>query len=345
MRHARAVRRSTGRRLLFVALSLVCLAAAAPVLRDVYRSAPTALDAGPGWLLAIAALVALQFVAAWVVHRALLRTSSWGDIAVAQLSGNAASHLFPAGSAIGAGVEARLLTAAGYPITQTVAALGAASVVTATAGFVVLPLVVLVAAAAGAGVDRSIVVPMWVAVGVLVAVLTVLAVSVGRDRPWRILANAIGRANRTLRRDVDQDRLYDDLLTERHLVRDAFRRNGGRVAIAAVAKPTCDYAALYLASVAVGASVNPAAALGAFIVSNIAGLVPFTPGGVGFVEAGLAGVLTIAGASDTQAFETVALYRIVATWLPCAVGAAALLWARHRAGRTAPGAGLVSPQE
>jgi uncharacterized membrane protein YbhN (UPF0104 family) len=57
-----------------------------------------------------------------------------------------------------------------------------------------------------------------------------------------------------------------------------------------------------------------------------------TPGGLGFVEAGLAGVLTIAGAADTQADLSVATYRLAATWLPCVAGliAYALFVSRRR---------------
>ena len=76
--------------------------------------------------------------------------------------------------------------------------------------------------------------------------------------------------------------------------------------------------------------MNPAAALAAFIVSNVAGLIPITPGGLGFVEAGMAGVLTLAGASDAQALLAVAAYRLVATWLPCAAGVVAFGWFKWR---------------
>jgi uncharacterized protein (TIRG00374 family) len=76
--------------------------------------------------------------------------------------------------------------------------------------------------------------------------------------------------------------------------------------------------------------VNPAAVLAAFIVSNIAGMVPLTPGGLGFVEASLAGVLTVAGASDAHANLAVAMYRVGETWLPCVAGAIALFLFQRR---------------
>jgi uncharacterized protein (TIRG00374 family) len=72
--------------------------------------------------------------------------------------------------------------------------------------------------------------------------------------------------------------------------------------------------------------------LAAFIVSNVAGLIPVTPGGLGFVEAGLAGVLVVAGASRPDARLAVVTYRLAATWVPCVAGAVALalFHRRHR---------------
>src|SRR5256885_17125662 len=74
-------------------------------------------------------------------------------------------------------------------------------------------------------------------------------------------------------------------------------------------------------------------------------MIPITPGGLGFVEAGLSGVLTVAGATEMQANLTVVTYRLAATWLPCVVAAVALMWLqrRHRERRLA--ALLVTPPD
>ena len=98
----------------------------------------------------------------------------------------------------------------------------------------------------------------------------------------------------------------------------------------ALLQPLTDYAALFVTLRAVGAQVSAAAAMGAFVVPNIAGLVPFTPGGLGFVEAGLAHVLIVAGATHAQAHLAIATYRLAATWLPCVAGFVALMLFQHR---------------
>jgi uncharacterized protein (TIRG00374 family) len=57
-------------------------------------------------------------------------------------------------------------------------------------------------------------------------------------------------------------------------------------------------------------------------------LVPLTPGGVGFVEAGQASVLLLAGVDGDQAVIATLLYRLVSFWLPIPLGA--LAWAGWR---------------
>ncbi|HKO83706.1 MAG TPA: flippase-like domain-containing protein [Actinomycetota bacterium] len=59
-------------------------------------------------------------------------------------------------------------------------------------------------------------------------------------------------------------------------------------------------------------------------------LLPFTPGGLGFVEAGLVGMLTVAGVPGSDALAATLLYRLAAYWLPIPAGGVAYLLFRHR---------------
>ena len=45
-------------------------------------------------------------------------------------------------------------------------------------------------------------------------------------------------------------------------------------------------------------------------------MIPITPGGLGFVEAGLTGVLTLAGVTPEHAVLATLLYRLFSYWLP-----------------------------
>jgi len=70
----------------------------------------------------------------------------------------------------------------------------------------------------------------------------------------------------------------------------------------------------------------------AFCVAQILALVPFTPGGLGFVEAGLTGTLVLAGVSADDALVASLAYRLASYWLPIPVGGGAWLVYRRRYG-------------
>jgi len=314
-------------------VTVVGLVLVAPVLVDVYSSLDDISSLGLGWKIAMVAASAAQLVAFWELHRIVLRTDRWFDVAVPHLVGNAASHVAPGGSAVGAGVQARLMTTAGFALTRTMTAFGAIAIIGGVANYVVLPLVVLAASAVGSNVDGQLISAMWIGAVVLAAFLVVAVAVVLRDAPWRVLARAVSWSYARLRRASDAVDLERRLIDERNLIRSSLRGRAPTASLAVIGSALGDFAVLYFALRAVGADVNPAAALAAFIVSNVAGMIPVTPGGLGFVEAGMAAVLTVAGATDAQALLAVAAYRLAATWLPCLAGAVAYLWfkRRHRA--------------
>ena len=318
------------RRWLLLAVTALALVFVWPVLARVYGELGDALALSPWWLIAIVAAVTVQMLANWELHRIILRTDKWFDIGASQLAGNAASHLLPGGNAIGAGVQVRMMSAAGFSMTRTLTALGAVSVVGAVSGLVVLPIIVLIASALGSDVDAGLIGAMWAGAAALFIVLIAITVGVVRDGPWRWLARIISSVQRRLRREPDEMHLQQRMLSERDLILRSLRDRPVRVLLVDFVRAFGDYLALYLALKATGAHVNPAAALAAFIVSNVAGMIPITPGGLGFVEAGLSGVLTVAGATEMQANLTVVTYRLAATWLPCLAAFVALAWFRRR---------------
>jgi uncharacterized protein (TIRG00374 family) len=58
----------------------------------------------------------------------------------------------------------------------------------------------------------------------------------------------------------------------------------------------------------------------AFTASKVLGMVPLTPGGLGVVEAGLTGLLTLAGILARQALLATLAYRLVSYWLSLRTG-------------------------
>jgi uncharacterized protein (TIRG00374 family) len=59
-------------------------------------------------------------------------------------------------------------------------------------------------------------------------------------------------------------------------------------------------------------------------------MIPLTPGGLGFVEAGLVGMLTLAGVDAGESVTATLAYRLVAFWLPIPAGGVAYLLFRRR---------------
>src|SRR5207253_2442370 len=94
-------------------------------LAAVYGDLGNVVAVDARWLAAILACEAASFVAAWELNRLALRTDGWFDVAVAQLAGNAASNMVPAGGAVGAAVQLRVLSSAGYEMTRAATSLGA----------------------------------------------------------------------------------------------------------------------------------------------------------------------------------------------------------------------------
>ena len=96
-----------------------------------------------------------------------------------------------------------------------------------------------------------------------------------------------------------------------------------------------DYLTLLAALTAVHASPRPSTVLLAFCAAQFLGTLPLTPGGLGFVEAGLTGTLVLAGVGTGAAVVATLAYRMVSFWLPIPAGAIAAVIHRRRYGEEA----------
>jgi uncharacterized protein (TIRG00374 family) len=68
----------------------------------------------------------------------------------------------------------------------------------------------------------------------------------------------------------------------------------------------------------------------AFVAASLLGMIPFSPGGLGFVEAGLAATLALSGITTGQAVLATLVFRLVSFWLPIPIGFAAWWVFRRR---------------
>jgi hypothetical protein len=159
----------------------------------------------------------------------------------------------------------------------------------------------------------------------------VVVVALRGDRPMKWVAAVCYKTLLRIPRVRPPSDLADRIVAERDAIRDVLRQHKFLTAITAVGRALGDYLALYASLFAVGLRPSPALVLVAFIAANTAGAVPLTPGGLGFVEAGLSGTLVLAGVQEEPALGAVAIYRLVSNWLPVTAGVCAYVWARRSA--------------
>jgi uncharacterized protein (TIRG00374 family) len=171
-------------------------------------------------------------------------------------------------------------------------------------------------------------------IGAVVAALVVLAgFALLRGRlSMEILVAVAGLADRVMLRRLDRplDLDLDTALRRRSELRDVLADRWRLGVGAAVTHWLCEVAALGAALAAAGAVLTPSLLLLAYAAAAVLRLMPITPGGLGFVEAGLVGTLVAAGVAAPQAVLGTLVYRLVTYWLALPVGLVAYAAFRRR---------------
>jgi uncharacterized membrane protein YbhN (UPF0104 family) len=254
----------------------------------------------------------------------------WGTTATAQLAGNAASKVVPGGAATGSVVQAKVLISAGQPATTVASGLTAVNLL-GTAVLLLLPVLTIPALIIGPPPARQL--QLGLVVSVILAVAIVAVGVTALTWPWvvALIGRGVGRIVHLVHAPVTPEGLADTLLAQRDRIAAAFDRHWWRAAIAAAANRMFDYAALVAALVAFGAQVRPAEVLLAYVVAQAFAIIPITPGGVGFVDAGLTTLLALVGVPADTALIATLLYRLFSFWLPIPIGVFA--WAGWRTTR------------
>jgi uncharacterized protein (TIRG00374 family) len=269
------------------------------------------------------------FVSMWALQRLTLRVDRWSDVAGPHLAGNAESNLLPLGSALGSVVQLQMLTRKHIDLTRAVTSLAIAGMVSTFVSLLVFPLVIVLPLgdADVTGVDAV----ARLGVVALSVCLPVVLLTLRGDRTMAIVARTVHSTLRRIPRCQPPEDLAERIVSERDAVRAVLKRRKGFVVLTAAGHALSDYVALYAALLAVGLRPSPLMVLVAFVAANAAGMIPFTPGGLGFVEAGLSGALVLMGAAEEQTLAAVAIYRLVSCWLPVLAGVIAYLSSRRSA--------------
>jgi uncharacterized protein (TIRG00374 family) len=305
-----------------------------PSLAAVFSSGPQLRNVNPLWGVPIVLAEVASFACMWALLRLALDVKPWFPVATAQLAGNAFSRIVPGGAAAGGALQFDMLRQAGIGTTWAATSVTAVSLIS-TATLLGLPVISIVSILiTGASVERNLFRVGSIAVVVCLGAIAGGAVLLFADRPLLWLGEVIQKArNRVLRKRAPVEDLPDRFVDERDLIRRVLGAGWWQALIYSAGNWLLDLMALLIALAAVGAEPRASVVLLAYVVAAFLGMIPITPGGLGFVEAGLLGTLALAGIGTDQALLATLLYRLAAYWLPIPAGAVAYVLAGRKYGR------------
>jgi uncharacterized protein (TIRG00374 family) len=326
-----APRSSLLRRVVWLGITAVSLYLVFPSLVDVFGSWHDLNEFGGAWLAAMAGLQLASLACLWALQRVALRAGVWFPVITSQLAGNALSKVAPGGGAVGAALQYRMLVAAGLRRAGIVSGLTAVNLLV-FAAVLALPVLAIPAIIRGA-VDRSLVQATIVGAIVFVALFAAGVVCLAFDSPLRWIGRTIQRVRNRLRRHSEPlTGLPKRLLRERDRILDTLGPKWKRARAATTGRGAFDYATLVAALAAVGSRPRPALVLLAFCAAQLLSQIPVTPGGLGFVEAGLTATLKLAGVPAGAAVLATFAYRLFSYWMPLPLGAVGFAAHRRRYG-------------
>jgi uncharacterized protein (TIRG00374 family) len=309
-------------RSVLLVVSAVSLYLLLPSLVAVFGSWRELFELEPLWFGVALGFEALSFLASWVLQRIALGMPSWFAVGTSHLAANAFGRIVPGGVATAGALQYRMLVRAGVSPGRVGSALAATSGLL-FAGLLALPLLALPAVIAGTPVEHRLLNALWLGAAVFGVMLLAGAAGLAFDKPLVLFGRVVEWCLRLVRRPRSGPPLAEALVEERNLIRRTLGERWKMAVIAAVGKPLFDFVALVATLYAVDAHPDPALVLLAYVAASLLGMIPITPGGLGFVEAGLTGTLVLAGVDAGAAAVATLAYRLVSFWLPLPAGAAA----------------------
>jgi hypothetical protein len=323
----------------------ICLYVLAPGLLELLSSWPHLGQVGIGWLALMIVLEVGSFASLWLLQRIALRAERWGPVITSQLAGNAFGRIVPGGGAAAGAFQYGMLRESGLPAGPTATGLTAVHLLT-FGTLLALPLLALPVLLDADNVADGLLRGLWIALVALIVLFAIGALLMATDRPLRAIGRLVqGVRNRAMRGRPPLERLPETLIEERNLIRTVIGDRWWEALLAAIGRWALDFGALLAVLAALGVDANPALVLLAYVSANLLGMLPLTPGGLGFVEAGLTATLALAGVGPGDALVATLAYRLVSFWLPMPFGALAIPLHRRlvRRDASAPEAALEGP--
>ena len=325
----RTLLRRWGGRAVGLTITAIGLYVVAPSLLTMFQAWPELARVDVPWFFVLAGLQLGRLVSLWWLTKLAIAPSAgrddvvprlgWGTTATAQLAGSAAAKVLPGGGATGGVIQAKVLIDAGQPGRAVASGLTAIGLLNNAVLFL-LPVLTIPALLIGPPPAEQL--QLGLVVSVILAAVIVAVCVTALTWPGMLTAtgHGIGRVVHLVRPKVTPAGVADGLLAQRTRIADAFHGRWWRSVFAMAASRMFDYASLVAALVAFGAHARPSEVLLAYVVSQALAIVPITPGGVGFVDLGLTGMLVLIGVpADTAVIGTL-LYRLFSFWLPIPLG-------------------------
>lgn len=316
------------KRAVMLTIAAVSIYLVIPSVIATFSSWPQLARLEDGSLVIMTLFMAASLVCLWIMLGLCLRSRRWVLMATSQLSSSAVARIVPGGAATATAVQYRLLKDAGVDNETAGTGMTVATLLNFAVLFA-LPILAVPALLSGTTVSSALLNGAIAAAISFVAAAILGGLFLFWDRPLRALGRAIdGIAERLGRRHTDAEPRADRLIASRDLIRSYLADRWYWVALASFGKWGFEYLALVMAVRGVGHDDMSSLLLLAFVTASLLGKIPFTPGGLGFVEAGLTGTLTLAGMSAGDAATATLAFRLVSYWLPIPIGAAA--YGAHR---------------
>lgn len=326
---------TVARRGVLLAISAVSLYLLAPALLQVFGAFDRLGEFNPLWWVAMVALQIGSYACMWGVQKIAMRADRWGPVITSQLASNAFGRVVPGGVAASGAMQYAMLARGGVPASQAASGMTASSVLV-FGTLLALPLLALPAILFGAPIDPGLGRAAMIGGAVFVLLFAAGTAAMLWDRPLVAVGFAVqSLQNRFRRSRPPRNDLPERLLRERDEVREVLGHHWWQALLLSAGRWVLDYLTLLAALTAVHASPRPATVLLAFCAAQFLGTLPLTPGGLGFVEAGLTGTLVLAGVGTGAAVVATLAYRLVSFWLPIPAGAIAAVLHRRWYGEEA----------
>lgn len=318
-------------RIALLFIGAVTLYGLAPKLLDLWAQVPQLRTLNIPWFVVMVAMEAASYVSAWWLIRIAVPSMSWFVASTSHLAANAVAKIVPGGAAMGAATQYRMFAAAGVERPTAATALAATSIISNGVLFA-LPMVALVGSIIGAPIPHTLGVIAWGGALLFLALFAVTFTIVKFDRPLHAVGRLVERVGGWIYTKLHKPGgpTAQGLVDQRDQMLEALDDRWWQALAAAVGNWMFDYLALVAALFAVGAKPRLSLVLLAYGAAAVLSMIPITPGGLGFVEAGLAATLVVAGVGGEEALLATLAYRVASYWLPLPAGLVAQMMFRHR---------------